>query len=223
MQSCWPYLIIIGTLFFTGIGLPPLPEELPILAAGVTASKSDLQWYFAWPACVVGILAADLTLYAIGRFGGSGLFQTRWVQMLISPERHRRLQAGFHRHGLSILLTGRLLPGLRTGVFLTAGAVHYPFWRFLIADALYALPGVALVFFGSYFLAETFSQWVAEVDRIRHWIVCAVVAMGLGYLLWKVVRCWIVPRRETTAPETEPAIVGVRLRYPRGSKARPAA
>lgn len=225
MEWFWPYLIIVGTLFFTGIGLPPLPEELPIIAAGITASHADLEWYLAWPACILGVLLADLALYGMGRLGGPKLMQSSWARALVSPERFCRLSDGFHRHGLGLLLTGRLLPGLRTGVFLSAGAVQYPFWRFILADALYALPGVALVFFGSYFLAETFSHWFEEVDRVRHWIVLVVLGGGTMYAAFKLVRCWR-RRRESSPEEAGPvgqAVAPPLLSPSNSGRARPAA
>ena len=40
LEVTWPYLAILVTCFMTGIGLPPLPEEVPIIGAGIAASKT---------------------------------------------------------------------------------------------------------------------------------------------------------------------------------------
>ena len=62
------YVSIVLWLFFTGIGIPPCPEEAGILyAAGVTALHPEMRWWISWPLTSAGILCADLTLYAIGR------------------------------------------------------------------------------------------------------------------------------------------------------------
>src|SRR5262249_54854570 len=143
------YASIFLWLFFTGIGIPPCPEEAGILyAAGVTALHPDVHWWVAWPATGCGIVCADMALYGIGRWGGPRLFQYRWVSRLVNPERRQHIGGKFAEHGLKLLLMARLLPPLRTGVFVTAGAIRYPFARFVAADAAYAVVGVGVFFFG---------------------------------------------------------------------------
>ena len=165
-------------LLFTGIGVPPCPEEAGIIyAAGVTALHPDVKWWLAWPATGAGIVAADMVLYGIGRLWGRRLFDYRWVQRIVKPERRQRIEDKFHGHGLKILLTARLLPPLRTGVFIIAGAIHYPFTRFLIADCAYAVVGVGIFFFGS--------AWAIELLKyVGHWLIyVAAVLLGI-YLLY---------------------------------------
>src|ERR1700676_3851975 len=63
---CWCASIFLWS-FFTGIGLPPLPEEAGILyAAGLATLHSEVHWWMAWPAASLGIIAADLALYSAG-------------------------------------------------------------------------------------------------------------------------------------------------------------
>jgi membrane protein DedA with SNARE-associated domain len=187
-NAAWPYVAIFATLFMTGIGLPPLPEELPIIGAGIAASKSELLWWIAWPASIAGVVAADIVLYWVGRLWGKRLFHWRWFKRVVPPERRRELETGFHKHGVKILLTGRLLPGVRTGVFLTAGAMRYPFLRFLLADSIYAVPGVGLIFFGSYFLTETFTRLIEDVDRVRHWLVLLALLAAAAFAAYRFYR-----------------------------------
>jgi membrane protein DedA with SNARE-associated domain len=142
------YLSIFLWLYFTGIGLPPFPEEGGIgYAAYLAAVHPNVHWWWAWPVAGAAILCADTTLYGVGRWFGPRLFEYRWVQRLVKPERRRRFEHLFHSHGIKILLTARLLPPLRTGVFIVAGAVSFSFVRFLLADAVYAIFGVGLLFF----------------------------------------------------------------------------
>jgi membrane protein DedA with SNARE-associated domain len=100
----------------------------------------------------------------------------RWVQRLIANERRQRSEARFHDHGMKILLTARLFPPLRTGVFLLAGAIRFPFAGFLIADAVYGLIGVGLFFFGSRWL-------IGLVLRAGHGAVPLGAALG-AFLLY---------------------------------------
>jgi len=173
------YASIFCWLFFTGIGLPPCPEEAGILyAAGLHALHPEVHWPFAWLMAGLGILGADAVLYGVGHRWGPRLFEFRWVQRVMSAERRRRIELGVHTHGIKLLLLARLLPPLRTGVFLIAGASHYPFSRFLLADGLYAVFGVGLFFFGGTWLIDL-------VKRSGHTAVYVAAALALGYGLYR--------------------------------------
>jgi membrane protein DedA with SNARE-associated domain len=132
----WCASIFLWSLF-TGVGIPPLPEEAGILyAASVAAIHSDVYWWMAWPAASLGIVSADLVLYGAGRLWGKKVLEHRWLVRVVPPERRRSIEDQFHRHGMKFLLMARLLPPMRTGVFLIAGMIHYSLVRFLIADGI---------------------------------------------------------------------------------------
>jgi membrane protein DedA with SNARE-associated domain len=176
------YCSIYLWLLFTGIGIPPCPEEAGILyAAGLSAIHPEVRWYLAWPLTMAGIVSADTVLYGIGWLWGPRLFQYRWVNRLIKPERRQRLEETFHGHGLKLLLTARLLPPLRTGVFIIAGAIRFSFVRFLLADACFAVIGVGVLFFGGQGL-------IALIKEAGHWgVYLAAGAVGL-YGLYRYYR-----------------------------------
>jgi len=176
------YLSIFAWLYFTGIGIPPCPEEAGILyAASVTASTPDVCWWLAWPATGLGIICADTTLYGLGRWWGPHLFEYRWVRRIVKPDRRRRIEDRFKQHGLKLLLTARLLPPLRTGVFLLAGALRYSFATFLLADAIYAVVGVGLLFFLGAGLVEV-------LHRLGHWGWYLGAGAIVLYLLYRYFR-----------------------------------
>lgn len=213
LASLYWYAAFCGWLFFTGIGIPPLPEELTIVWAGITSAAhyEVVYWWLAWPACIVGIVAADMVLYGAGRYWGKWLFEYRWVKRFLPPERRQHIEDGFHRHGVKILLTGRLLPGLRTGVFMTAGAIRYPFIRFLIADAIYAIPGVAFIFFGAYFLTDRFEALIRDVHAVQNWLLVAALVAGAGYGLYRYIRFTRArAAAEDFAPPSLPQLSGLR-------------
>jgi membrane protein DedA with SNARE-associated domain len=197
------YLSIFAWLFFTGIGLPPVPEEAGILyAAGLHALHPEVRWPLAWLAAGSGIVYADLVLYGVGRRWGPRLFEYRWVQRFLKKERRQRLEVRFHRHGIKMLILARFLPPLRTGVFLIAGATRYSLAKFLIADLVYAVFGVGL-----FFLA---GSWVVEqLDRVRHlaghWAVYAVAVPAAGYGLYRYYR--YLRARELAASPQPPVSV----------------
>lgn len=185
-NSLYWYASIFGVLFFTGIGLPPCPEEAGILyAAGLCALHPEaVRWWAAWPITGLGIVCADLILYGVGRRFGPRLFEYRWVQKVMSTERRQRIEGRFHQHGMKLLIMARFLPPLRTGIFLIAGAARYPVYKFLAADLVYAVVGVGAFFFGGTWLVEA-------LKGAGHWAVflaaVPVVLIGL-YEYFKYLR-----------------------------------
>jgi membrane protein DedA with SNARE-associated domain len=180
-EARWYVWLFLG-VFLPGIGIPPLPEELAIsVNAGVVAVNPEVRWYIAWPTTIAGIVCADAILYWFGRLCGPQLFERRWVRKVLHPERLTRLQGGFGQHGFKILLTARLLPPIRAGAFILAGAIKYPFLRFLVADGVYAVFGVGVVFFGS--------AWVvAWLYRFGPWAVVAAAGLVAAYFLFRYYR-----------------------------------
>ena len=59
---------IFLALLLGGLGAP-IPEELPILAAGALAREAIVRWWVALPVCIVGVLVGDVVLYS--KYGGT--------------------------------------------------------------------------------------------------------------------------------------------------------
>ncbi len=68
------YLGIILFLVLTGCGLP-IPEEVPIVLAGVLSAKGQLVPEWAFAACLIGALLGDSLMYLIGYHFGHNLLR----------------------------------------------------------------------------------------------------------------------------------------------------
>jgi membrane protein DedA with SNARE-associated domain len=193
------YASIFFWLYFTGLGIPPCPEEAGILyAAGLTALHPEMHWWLSWPLTSAGILCADLTLYALGRFWGHRLVRLRWAHWVLSAERRQRLERRFHDHGVKLLIAARLLPPLRTGVFLIAGTIHYSFARFVAADGIFAVIGVGVLYFCSTWLIDL-------IHQVGSWVLWAAVPVALIYGLYRYYR--YLRSRELRGEPTPPVSV----------------
>jgi membrane protein DedA with SNARE-associated domain len=170
-------------VFFPGIGIPPfVPEEVMIGANALLLVKyPELRWFFAWPTTLIGVVTADAVLYWFGRLCGPQLFDRPRVRKVLKPERLTRLQGGFDQHGFKILLTARMLAPIRAVAFIFAGAIKYPFHRFLMADGLFVAVAVSGIFFGS--------AWVITwLYRIGPWAVATAAALVAAYFLYRYYR-----------------------------------
>ena len=121
---------------------------------------------------------------------------------LLSPERFQKIEKNFHDYGIRILLIARIMPGIRTPVFLSAGIVRLPFRKFLLADVLYAIPGVNLIFWLAYVLTD---QFLKLLDTVRDYEKLAVVAI-LSFIAGFITATFVRRPVATGSPEELPVL-----------------
>src|SRR5690349_12116149 len=108
------YFGIALFLILTGCGLP-IPEEVPILAAGVLSSNGKLEPWLAFASCLGGALIGDCVMYSIGHYFGHNLLKDhKWFAKLLSAEREEKFEFLIRRHGLKVLFVARFMVGVRS-------------------------------------------------------------------------------------------------------------
>ncbi|MEH0935695.1 DedA family protein [Micromonospora psammae] len=150
VTSPWVFLVIF-TVTAVDAFFPAVPGETVVITAGVFAAGGEPNLVAVIVAAGLGALAGDHVSYAIGRGGGAN-------RLARLPAHSRRrassewARRAVDRRGGSILTTSRYIPGGRTAVTLTMGAVGYPPLRFLFFDAVatgsWALYCALLGYFG---------------------------------------------------------------------------
>ena len=180
------YLGIFLVLLAAGLGVP-IPEEVPIVAAGVLAHQKVIHWWLALPLCLAGVLIGDTILYAAGRRWGEQILASRFWRHVITPERATMLQERYHEHGVKIIFVCRHLMGVRAAAFLMAGAVGIPFWKFLAANTAAALVSVSFAFGLAYFFTDQVVELMADVRRIERWL---LLFAGMAIAAWLAVVVW---------------------------------
>ena len=181
------YAGIFLVLFVAGLGAP-IPEEAPILAAGILASQQVIRWWLALIVCFVGVLSGDIVLYWVGHHWGERIMDWRFTRFVLTPEREKTVVEAYHRHGVKIVFTARFVAGFRAAAFLTAGIVRIPFWKFLLVDGIAALVGVPLGFGVAYLFTEELPAILAGVHRFEKILVLVgmtLLAAIIGYAAYR--------------------------------------
>lgn len=185
------YAGLFLVLFGAGLGLP-IPEEVPIVAAGILSHQGIFRWWLALPVTLLGVLSGDAVLYGIGHHWGERVLGWRPVRRVLSHEREERLKQAYRENGVKIVLTARHVMGLRAAAMLTAGIARVPFWTFLAVDAGAALVGVPLSFALAYLFADRVESVLADVRRIERWLALLTV---LAVAAWLAIRAYRRGRR----------------------------
>lgn len=184
-----PYLAIIFFLALTGAGLP-VPEEVPIVAAGVLASGAHpdmkLNVTIAFICCVIGALLGDTLVYAAGRLLGRSFFRRhKWYAMMMHEDREKQMEDLIQRHGLKVFFAARFMIGVRAPVYMAAGVIRVPLARFLLVDGIAATVVVGLVFGLSYRYGEQI-RWLVREFSIAVTVIGITVALAaLVVYFWR--------------------------------------
>ncbi|MER7416786.1 DedA family protein [Micromonospora peucetia] len=137
VTSPWVYLLIFG-LTAVDAFFPAVPSEAAVITAAVLSTGGKPSLVAVIVVAALGACVGDHVSYAIGRGGGAH-------RLARFPEDSRRragsewARRAVHRRGGLILMTARYVPGGRTAVTLTMGAVRYPLRSFLLFDVIAAV------------------------------------------------------------------------------------
>ncbi len=200
----WGYLGVFLSLLATGLGFP-MPEEIPVVVGGALVGSSDsFRAIYMIPCCIAGVILGDICLYLIGRLWGAKLVESAFLQKrFLPPERMAKITENFQKYGIKILLFARLTPGIRAPIFITAGITRLPFHQFLLADGIYALPGVGLLFLLGYWSADHIKTLTAQINQVKSWLVLGGLLIAVLYFTYRFLRRPMV----TGSPQDVPTIM----------------
>lgn len=196
------YLVIALVLVLTGAGLP-VPEEVPVITAGVMASHGQLHPWLAFVVCLAGAVVGDCVMYTIGfYFGRNVVREHRYWAYFVTPEREAHMEELICRHGLKVLFLARFLVGLRSPVYLTAGILRVPFRRFFFFDLFCATAVIGTCFLLSFYYGQPIFRWIRGA-QITVTVIAVVALLALGIYLWRLHRKYAP--RITAAAACDPA------------------
>ena len=203
LQNGW---VLYMTLFFLlmggAVGLP-IPEDIPLIFAGILAHNGNGDIGILFIVCYSGILLGDLFIYSVGRKIGPALYSKSWFRRRISRSKIQGIKNSLERRSLSMIFLARHLFYLRTVTFLICGAVRMSFRRFLFADATAALVSAPLMMWLGYAGAHHYDAVMAAIGEAKYWtlMIGSVVILLLAYLYFRRKR---LSRQEPLEPEIAP-------------------
>ncbi|MCB9677817.1 MAG: VTT domain-containing protein [Alphaproteobacteria bacterium] len=127
----------------SGIAIP-MPEDLPLLAAGATLTEPGALLGLA-VAGGLGVLCRDAVFFLVGRFAGERALRWRWVVWMLGEGRLARARDLVERRGGRAVLIARFLVGFRSAAFLVAGAMGVRPRDFVVWDLVGITASVPLL------------------------------------------------------------------------------
>jgi membrane protein DedA with SNARE-associated domain len=185
-----PVLLAL-VLFAGGVGIP-LPGAILLMAGGAFIRQGVLEIHSAIPLALIGVVAGDMTSYAMGRFAGE-FMQRRFG----ATATWQSAEATLHkRGGIAVYLTRWLLTPLAIPTNLVTGASGYPVLAFLSYDLAGEITWIALYAGLGYTFGNSF-EYIAELISNFSGLLVGVVVFAAGIYL--VIRLWRHPQPDTAA------------------------
>jgi membrane protein DedA with SNARE-associated domain len=176
--------------------VPPLPSEVVLPMAGLTASRGSFTLFEALLWTTVGSVVGAFMLYGLGRWLGAARLRSFADKMpLLHPEDVDRTVAWFERHGGKAVFFGRMIPIFRSLISIPAGVSKMPMWRFGLLTGAGSLIWNTIFVLSGYLLGENW-HIVEEYASILQYVVIAAVAIGVSWFLYSRVRSLLASRRD---------------------------
>jgi len=173
------FLMLLETIF------PPIPSEVIMPLAGVTAARGGMSLTLVILAGTAGAMAGNMIWYFAAKMLGLDRFRPfverfgRWLTLdWAEVERAHRL---FDRHGGTIVFIARMLPTVRSLVSVPAGLLKMKLVPFVLWSTLGSLLWTAALAVAGWILGTQFGNIEMVLGPL------SLAVMG-AMLLWYVYR-----------------------------------
>lgn len=173
-----------------GIGIalenlfPPLPSEVILPLAGLTASRGSFTLAEALIWTTLGSIVGAFVLYGLGAWLGADRLRRIAERIpLMKGEDIDKTVAWFHRHGGKAVFFGRMVPLFRSFISIPAGITRMPLWKFGLLTAIGSLIWNTIFVLSGFFLGEAWPV-VEQYSEILQYVVIAAVVVAV---VWFVV------------------------------------
>jgi membrane protein DedA with SNARE-associated domain/rhodanese-related sulfurtransferase len=203
------YSILFAAVFLEAIGFP-LPAALALLLAGGASAHGTLQSSYALGGAFIATVSGDTLMFLMGRYTG-WFFLGLLCRISLNPESCiLRSADSFLRRGRMLLVVSKFIPGINTMAPPLAGSMNMRPLQFFGLDfagsALYILSyfGVGYLFSDA---LGAITQGMQSFGRVAGWVVTALVAGYVGFVIWQ----WVRVRALRTVPFAIPSEAAHRI------------
>lgn len=192
--------VLFGVIMAASVGVP-LPASLMLIAAGAFTQTGDLSYWWVVAVGVAGALLGDNLGYLIGWSGGRpmALKLSRWFG---GPERLAQAEAAAARYGgVGIFLSRWLLSPIGPAINLTSGIAAYTWQKFVLWDLAGEFVWVVLYTVIGRMFSDRIQAMSDLLSDAAGTLVGLVAVIALGMLLLRQMRAGRAQRSVASSPQ----------------------
>jgi len=177
---------------------PPLPSEVILPMAGLTASRGTFTLFEALLWTTLGSIVGAFLLYGLGRWLGADRLRAITAKIpLMHPEDVDRTVLWFQRHGGKAVFFGRMLPIFRSLISIPAGVTRMPAWWFGLLTAAGSLVWNTVFVLAGFLLGESWHVVEMYADILQY-VVISAAAIGVAWFVYARTRTLLQRRRDVS-------------------------
>lgn len=178
--SDWGYLALFICMVLENMNVP-IPSEIILGFAGFLVSQDIFSF---WPTVLIGTaagIAGSLLSYYMGYKGGRGLILKHTSKGGLGARKLIAAKDWFENYGAIAILTGRLLPGVRTFISLPAGIAQFPLPEFLGLTLAGTIPWTIFLVYAGSVLGHNWKLLLDYKWEIAGVCVVIAIIIAVGY------------------------------------------
>ncbi len=178
----WTYLLVFGVAAADAV-LPLVPSETIVILAGIAAATGGLYLWLVIVCAWAGVVLGDNVSYLLGSKVGEPAYRRLFSGA--KAKRHYEWAHGLlEKQGAWIVPTARFVPGGRTAVTFSAGAVSMRWYRFFLADLAAGLLWATYAALLGYLGGKAFEASSWKSYAMAFGIAGAIALAGVAY--WRI-------------------------------------
>lgn len=201
---------IMGSMGGPGVALllllecvfPPIPSEVILPLAGVTAGTGVNSFWALLIWSVIGSVGGAFVLYGLGRVLGPERTRALFIALpLVNARDFEKTDVWVEEHGNKGVFFGRFIPGIRSLISIPAGMFAYPIGIFALLTTLGSAIWNSIFLAFGYFLGHNWHVIEPYTDIFSK--VCYVLVIAV--VVWIVVKLWLreKKRKELGLPDPD--------------------
>lgn len=187
------FIVFLGAALDFGL---PSSGDITMLLGGWFASGDELNIGLVMLVGALGAAVSENAMYWTGRAGGRPLVErmlrVRFLFGTRGKDHISRIEKYFEGHGGKTIFIGRLVPGFRALIPLSAGMGGMPYPRFLVFDCIAIIFWAVLMGTVGYIFGE---YWEAVISVIR-----ALGPVAIGVIVAMILAAYVYRRRRRRKP-----------------------
>ena len=177
----------VGFLMFLETLFPPIPSEVIMPVAGVAAAQGRLSFVLAVLSGTAGAMLGNIVWYLAARALGHDrlkpFIQRHGKWLTINWKDVQRAHDWFDRHGVALVMVGRLIPTVRSVISIPAGLLDMRFRNFIIASTIGTALWTTLLAGAGFKLQENFREIGHVVGPLSNVVIAIIVIVYLYRLV----------------------------------------
>jgi membrane protein DedA with SNARE-associated domain len=194
---------IMGSLGYLGVTIavfletvfPPIPSGFIQPFSGFVASRSEQTLILTIVAATVGSYLGTVPFYFLGLWGEDFVnkFLYKYGKYLfIDTDEVDKAYEFFDKHGHIIVLTGRLIPFVRTVISFPAGVAKMPFKKFTLYTVLGGAIWSTILATGGFLLGERWEIIMVWLEQYETLSILLMILLVVVYFVYEIVSKKIV-------------------------------